>query len=549
MPAVPRFDQVVDFARHRALRALGTEGAPGGPARKALRRVGGAGGRRIASYARMLQELDQGRQVPLEELLPAVTLQLDAADAAQARGRHRTAAQLVDRALRLAFHPSAHYGRLGSPLMLQAERFLAPLRSSAAARAMLFDADPAQPRTARDTGGTAHAADDTPRVADAAADGDGSSAGGGSADGDAMPRPRRVLVLCYSSWTFIDRVVADLSQQPGIEFRTADLATLPVAERPSHALALRMREAWNRDGQLAPVPAALEEDLRWADTVLVEWGNYPFAWFSFLDLSAYRLRILARIHRFEILTPYPLLARCAAFDEIAFVAPPVRSFVSSTAPRLAQAGGTRVLHNVHDLEGFAPGDARDPFELMQIGWATPIKGVQFSLELLQRLREIDDRYVLTLVGPGLEKSAGPRTAAWAREVAARIAELGDGVRQLGFRSDIPDLLAGSGFLLSSSQAEGTHESVAEAAAAGCVPVVRNWPEMAPWGGASMIYPERWIVEDVEAAVARIRSLADTETHGEEARRCRSWILEHRDPADIRSEYLDFLGVGGRSDTA
>lgn len=537
MPAVPRIDQVVDFARHRALRALGTEGAPGSPARAALRRAGGARGRRIASYARMLQELDQGRQVTLEELLPAVTLQLDAADAALARGRHRAAAQLVDRALRLAFHPSAHYGRLGSPLMLQAERFLAPLRSSAAARAMLFDADPEPSRGAPDAGGTARDAEDTALVAD------------GSADGDTMRRPHRVLVLCYSSWTFIDRVIADLSQHPGIEFRTADLATLPVAERPSHALALRMREAWNRDGQLAPVPAALEEDLRWADTVLIEWGNYPFAWFSFLDLSAYHLRVLARIHRFEILTPYPLLARCAAFDEIAFVAPPVRSFVSSIAPRLEQTGGTRILHNIHDLEGFAPGGARDPFELVQIGWATPIKGVLFSLELIQRLREIDDRYVLTLIGPVLEQNASPRTAAWAQEVATRIDELGDGVRQLGFRSDIPDLLAAAGFLLSSSQAEGTHEAVAEAAAAGCVPVVRNWPEMAPWGGASLIYPERWIVEDVEAAVTRIRSLADAETRDEEAGRCRSWVLAHRDPAAIRSEYLDFLGGDGRPGTA
>ena len=537
MPAVPRIDQLVDFARHRALRALGTAGAPGGPARGALRRVGGAGGRRIASYAQMLQDLDQGHQVGLEELLPAITLQLDAADTALVRGRHRAAGQLVDRALRLAFHPSVHYGRLGSPLMLQAERFLAPLRSSAAARAMLFDADPEQPRTARGAGGTDGPAEDAPRAAD------------GSTEGDGAGRPQRILVLCYSSWTFIDRVIDDLSQQPGIEFRTADLATLPVAERPSHALAVRRREAWNRDRRLEPVPAALEEDLRWADTVLIEWGNYPFAWFSFLDLSAYRLRILARIHRFEILTPYPMLARCAAFDEIAFVAPQVRSFVSATAPRLEQASGTRILSNIHDLEGFAPSGARDPFELVQIGWATPIKGVLFSLELLQRLREIDDRYVLTLIGPQLEQSTSPRTAAWAREVAARIDELGDGVRRLGFRSDIPDLLAGSGFLLSSSQAEGTHESVAEAAAAGSIPVVRNWPEMAPWGGASLIYPERWIVDDVEAAVTRIRSLADAETHAEEARRCRSWILEHRDPAAIRSEYLDFLGAGGRPDAA
>lgn len=509
MPAVPRLDQVVDFARHRALRALGTEGAPGSPARAALRRAGGARGRRIASYARMLQELDQGRQVTLEELLPAVTLQLDAADAALARGRHRAAAQLVDRALRLAFHPSAHYGRLGSPLMLQAERFLAPLRSSAAARAMLFDADPEPSRGAR-----VNHSDE---------------------------RPRRVLVLCHSSWTFVERVIADLGAHTEVEFRTVDLSALPIAERPTHALAVQMRSTWNRAHHLQPVPASLDEDFHWADTIFIEWGTYPFAWFSFLDLSAYGARTVARIHRFETLTPYPLLARSAAYDEIGFVSPPLSNFLATVSPRLHQAGGTRVLQNTLDLTRFVPAPGKETFELVQIGWATPIKDVAFSLEVLRRLRAVDARYVLVLVGPTLEHSATPRTAAWAQEVQTQIDELGDAVRVLGYRTDVPDILGTTGFLLSSSGNEGTHESVAEAAAAGCVPVVRNWPEIAPWGGAGMIYPEAWIVSDIDSAVSRVRSLAEPGAYADEAQRCRSWILEHRDPAAIRSEYLEFLG--------
>src|SRR5690606_16256636 len=99
----------------------------------------------------------------------------------------------------------------------------------------------------------------------------------------------------------------------------------PAARRAAQPCARPAgREQWRRARRLLPVPAALEEDLRWADTVFVEWGSHTFAWLTFLDLAPFDVRVVARIHRYEILTPYPLLARCAALDEIAFVAPTVR---------------------------------------------------------------------------------------------------------------------------------------------------------------------------------------------------------------------------------
>lgn len=514
LPDLPRLDQFTDFVRHRLVRGLGTERLPGRLVRAVLARAGDSG-RRTAEHALLLGRLNRGRQIPLDVLRPALVRQLDAADSALAEGRRRDAVRLVDRALRLAYHPSVHYGPLGSPLMLRTESFLAPLRASAAARAMLFEIDPAP-----------------------------SPGAGCRAPGEGS-RARRVLVLCASSWTFVDRVVADLERHTDLEIRTADLSALPVAERPTHALVVQGRAAWLRERRLQAVPAALEADLRWADTVFVEWGNYPFAWFSFLDLSPYRVRTVARIHRFEMLTPYPLLARCAAFDEIAFVAPTVRTFLTSVAPRLVQAGGLRDVHNVHDLDRFveqdAPESGRDRFALMQIGWATPIKGVEFSLAVLERLREIDDRYTLALVGPGLERSASsPRTADWARAVQATIDELGDAVRLLGFRTDIPKLLAEAGFLLSASRAEGTHEAVAEAAAAGCVPIVRNWPEMAPWGGAAAIFPAQWVVEDVDQAVESVLALTHEDAHAQASRQRRDQVLAGRDPAAIRKAYLALL---------
>lgn len=403
--------------------------------------------------------------------------------------------------------------------MLETDRFLAPLRASVVARALLMDEDP-RPGTVRAHAPAVHAAVGRGR--------------------------QRVLVLCASSWTFVDRVVADLRAHTDLEIRIADLSALPLAERPSHDLVIRMRERWNRARELRTVPAALDADLRWADTAIVEWGSHPFAWFSLLDLEVFGVRTLARIHRYEILTPYPLLARSAAFDEIAFVAPTVRSFEEATSPRLVQAGALRDVQNVHDLGPFieaadAPAHERDPFAILQIGWAAPIKGVDFSLEIIARLREIDERFTLRLVGPTLERSARSRGASWSHEVLARIDELDDGVVELGFRADVPELIAEAGFLVSSSRAEGTHESVAEAAAGLCVPIVRDWPEMAPWGGAASVYPADWIVHDVEEAVDSILVLArDPAARAAEARRRRELVMAARDPSIIREQYLELL---------
>lgn len=511
MSSLPRVDQITDFLRNRSVQVLGSASPIGGAGRAVAERAGGRAGRTFTRSAQAFAELEGGHQIPWDDLLPLLTELLALADNALARGRHQQSVTWTNLAILLAYHRSTHYGPLHSPLALRTDEFLAPFRDSAAGRAMLLEADPAP----APTGGT------PPRSR-----GDG--------------QPLRVLILCHSSWTFIRRVEEDLHEHAGIEFRTVDVSQLPLAERPTHGLVMRQRSTWNRSGRLHPVPAALEEPLAWADTVFVEWGVQPFAWFSFLDLSAHQVRTVARIHRFECLTPYPLLARGGAYDAIGFVSPPLRTMLEAVSPRIRQAPQRPTFHNVHSLEAFAPAEDRRRFELVQIGWAVPTKDVALSLEMLRRLRAEDPRYVLRLVGPTLEQTAIASTASWAQDIAAQIEELGEGVMVDGYRSDVPELLARTGFILSSSVSEGTHESVAEAAAAGCVPVVRNWPEIAPWGGAEMVYPADWIIEDVESAVDRIRSLSTPGAFDAEAERARTWIQSSRQPDAIRADYLSFL---------
>ncbi|MGQ4574833.1 glycosyltransferase [Dermabacteraceae bacterium P7006] len=463
-----------------------------------------------AGFALLHNSLSAGKQPTLRELQPTVSRLLKSADKQLGKGRETLAVYLFDLALQISFHPAVHYGESLSPFSLQTDAFLRPYRESALGKLMFTHPDPITP--ARKT---------TP--------------------GDFLGRPRRALVLSHDSWTFIDRVVSEMSQDGTYEFRRFCVADLPSGERPSHRAIAQMRFTASRHNILQPVPESLAKYLDWADTVVIEWATYPLAWFSLLDTDRFNVRVVARMHRYEMFTPYPLLMRFSVIDQFCFVAPGVQSFVAATAPRLEQCLHVVTVPNVHDFYDFkVAGEntpTRDQFALIQIKWANEVKDVEFTLETLRLLRKEDSRYHLVLVGDDLPDKPAPADKDRVERLRKQLSDLGDCVTRLGFRRDIPSLLASAGFIISSSRTEGTHESVAEGAATGCIPVVRNWPEMAPWGGAALLYPREWIVESPDEAAQRILS-ADWPKDSVSAR---DWLLTKRNPEKIIRAWRDLLG--------
>ncbi|MGP5261020.1 glycosyltransferase family 4 protein [Brachybacterium paraconglomeratum] len=494
-----------------ALRRAPLSAAPVRALADGIGRTPGAAGA-LASFSVVHHDLAAGR-VDLEAVQRSVTRLLGQADRALAAGRAAEAGRLFDLALQLSYHPSVHFTHHLSPLAADPEGFLAPYTASRTARLMITEPDAAHPTA-------------TPTATD---------------------RPRRVLVLAHDSWTFVDRVREDLTAHADVEFRTLAVGSLPAADRPSHRLIVPMRLALAAEGRLAPVPEQLAPELEWADVVMVEWGTYPLAWFSLLDTERFGIEVVARLHRFEAYTPYPMLTRFSRLSAIALVSEAVRELVARQAPRLAQAGRVEIVRNVHSYEGFVPEkDELSPFTLVQIGWTPPVKDVLFSLEVLRRLRQHDRRYRLLLVGAPLPERGAPHEQEWFDQVRAALDANPEGVEILGYRDDVPRLLAGAGFLLSSSLHEGTHESVAEAAMAGCVPVVRDWPEAVPFGGAAVIYPEDWVVADVASAVDRVLAHLAPEQLELDGAAARAWVQGHRAPEDVRAEYIDLLGLRPRS---
>ena len=96
-------------------------------------------------------------------------------------------------------------------------------------------------------------------------------------------------------------------------------------------------------------------------------------------------------------------------------------------------------------------------------------------------------------------------------------------------------LSNPGFILSTSDNEGTHQAIAEGAAAGCVPIIF------PWAGAEFVYGERWLVESASDAINRIRALiANPERFTKESFAARDYMRCHFSPEVIGSKLLEII---------
>ncbi|QNN81859.1 glycosyltransferase [Brachybacterium sp. Z12] len=218
----------------------------------------------------------------------------------------------------------------------------------------------------------------------------------------------------------------------------------------------------------------------WADVVLVEWSHHVLTWMTLLDRAPRRL--IARIHRFEAFTPFVLLHDHRRIDRMLYVSPPVWTMLTTMVPGYEDVASSQVGNLLSRGVDQVGRDTHDQHRLVQIGWIREVKDVLFSLEVLTRLREHDERYHLRLVGPQLPADSA-RDTPYQQRVRAELGQLPAGaVEQTGVRDDVPALLAESGVILSSSRHEGTHESLMEALVVGCPAVIRDWPDTADYGG-------------------------------------------------------------------
>jgi glycosyltransferase involved in cell wall biosynthesis len=228
-----------------------------------------------------------------------------------------------------------------------------------------------------------------------------------------------------------------------------------------------------------------------ADTIICEWCG-PNAVFASRHKKENQ-RLIVRLHRFELYRSHPRQVAIDAVDAVVAVNDHYRDLIVSELGWPEEK--VLVIPNwvdVSQLDREKIADVR--FNLGMIGIAPPSrKRFDRALEILHRLRTIDDRFTLYVKSKQPWEYpymwADPQEMTASRhfvEILAENSDLNDGVVFDGFGADIGRWLRKIGFVLSTSDDESFHLSPAEGMASGAVPVVRDWP------GAATVYDTRWI---------------------------------------------------------
>ncbi|HEY8473034.1 MAG TPA: glycosyltransferase [Natronosporangium sp.] len=330
----------------------------------------------------------------------------------------------------------------------------------------------------------------------------------------ATPRPRRSVLVTGFDLKFARELAERLDDRPDLR--------VTIDEWPHY---LR----WSRQ---------TEQSLQQADSIFAEWARHNAV------LAARRKRpdqfLVVRLHRYELDAPYPAQIAIENVDAVVYIAPlfgrRIRDELGWPDQKLVY------IPNYLNLDWFdrpKPLAARFTLGLVGIEWSR--KRFDLALELLARIRRVDPRFTLVV------RSAKPwrNRFAWARadERAYTSACFARIERDPLLRGAVtvhppgPDMarwFRQVGHILSTSDAEGCHTSVAEGMASGAVPVVRPWP------GAAEVYDPRWVHDDLDAAAEAVLANADPERWRAQADAAKAEIRRSHDPAAVVAAWADLL---------
>lgn len=233
-----------------------------------------------------------------------------------------------------------------------------------------------------------------------------------------------------------------------------------------------------------------------ADVVICEWGLGNAVWYSRRRLPAQRL--IVRVHAQELRTEHVRRWRLRNIDRIVCISPRIMARLHEDVG--VPSSTTDLIYNTLEPTLADLGKRDDAsFHLGMLGYCPRLKRPDRALDILEQLIVRDDRYVLHV------KGADPRSLHWLwsksderkyyEEMALRFQRLeaNGHVVVEPWTPDIRDWFPRVGYILSTSDAEGSHQAVAEGMLSGTVPVCLEWD------GVRDLYPGLFIHNSVDAA--------------------------------------------------
>ncbi len=241
----------------------------------------------------------------------------------------------------------------------------------------------------------------------------------------------------------------------------------------------------------------------WADVIWVEWLAHSALWYSRVVRDDQVL--IVRQHRYELLRD---VGEQIDYRRVSAVIAIAVHTLEGVHERFAvPRDKLRLVPNIYEADRYTIADPEDEgrqFRIALVGSIPRLKGLHRAIEVLEHLRGIDERYTLTIFGRRPEELPWVRSnhdeAAYfdACDQYLRTSGLESAVQYAGW-VDIRKELHRYGYVLSTSDLEGSHVSPGEAYLTGNLGVYLRWR------GSEYIYPEEFGFESPDELARYIAS--------------------------------------------
>jgi glycosyltransferase involved in cell wall biosynthesis len=284
-------------------------------------------------------------------------------------------------------------------------------------------------------------------------------------------------------------------------------------------------------------PQRCQAMLEQADVIFCEWCLGNAVWYAKHKKTDQKL--IVRLHSQELRLPFLDQMAWKQVDRVIFICPLHQKLAIERYPELE--GKSLLIYNPIDSKALEQQKFFGAeFNLGLLGMCPRLKAPGLAVELLVKLKRIDPRYTLFV------KGKRPKDYAWLMqrdEERNYYQQLFEQIETSKYRNsvvfedydtNVAEWFRKIGFILSTSEREGSHQSVAEGMASGSLPVIRNWP------GAELLYPDRFVFSDLDEAVELILKLKTARQYSDECRTVKAYAQSHFDQTVVGCQYEQLL---------
>jgi glycosyltransferase involved in cell wall biosynthesis len=284
-------------------------------------------------------------------------------------------------------------------------------------------------------------------------------------------------------------------------------------------------------------PRKCQEMLEQADVVFCEWCLGNAVWYSQHKKPGQKL--IVRLHSQELRLPFLDQVNWSQVDRVILICPLHQKLLIERYPEL-ETKSLLIYNPIAARTLDQPKLFGAEFNLGLLGMCPRLKAPHLAIELLSKLKSVDLRYTLFIKGKRPEDYAWltqrPEERDYYQELYQNLegSKYRNSVVFEGYDSNVAEWFRKIGFILSTSEREGSHQSVAEGMASGSLPIIRNWP------GAELLYPASFVFGELDEAVKLVLRLKTVRTYSEECHAVKKYAHNHFDQNVVGGHYEQLL---------